>query len=167
MFRHLGLVGVVAGIVTTSTAFWLLFVVGGLPFFPNLYPEGALPTGFAWYVHVIWAIIPPLFSLLLTFFLGGLVTGGVTSASPGPNGAVGAALLASGSFIWFVAPIVPSMWEPISNPGEAFTGTDNLGNLFELTIMFYTVLPFIVLAGYLGARLGGPLRIGRRGSPSR
>lgn len=160
------LVGVIAGIVTTSAAFWLLFVVVGLPFFPNLYPEGAIPTGFAWYVHVVSATIPPVFSLLLTFFLGGLVAGGVTSASPGPNGAAGAALLASGSFIWFVAPLVPSMWEPVSNPGEAFTISDNLGNLLVLTIMFCAVLPFVVLAGYLGARLGGRLRHWPRSRPS-
>ena len=92
------LLGVVAGIVATSVAFWLLFFIVGLPLFPNLHPEGAIPTGFAWWVHVAVATTPPLVSLLLTFFLGGLAAGGAASASPGPNGVVGAALIAFGGF---------------------------------------------------------------------
>jgi hypothetical protein len=163
VLRRLRLVGIFAGIVATSAAFWLLFLVVGLPLFPNLYPEGVIPTGFAWYVHAALATIPPLLSLLLTFFHGGLVAGGVTSASPGLNGMAGAALMAFGGFIWFVAPLVPSMWEPISNPGEVYTVSDNVGTLLTLTAMFCAVLPFLVLAGYLGARLGGRLRNGLRG----
>jgi hypothetical protein len=71
VLRRLRLVGIFAGIVATSAAFWLLSLVVGLPLFPNLYPEGVIPTGFAWYVHAALATIPPLLSLLLTFFLGG------------------------------------------------------------------------------------------------
>ena len=153
--RRLGLVGVVAGVVATSVVFWLLFFIVGLPLFPNLYPEGVIPTGFAWYIHVVVATIPPLVSLLLTFFLGGLAAGGVASASPGPNGAVSAALTAFGGFTWFVAPLVPSMWEPISNPGEVYTVSENLGNLLTLTTMFCAVLPLVVLAGYVGACVMG------------
>lgn len=160
------LVGVVAGIVATSVAFWLLFFVVGLPLFQNLYPEGMIPTGFAWYAHVVLATISPLISLLLTFFLGGLAAGGVTSASPGPNGVAGAALTAFGGFTWFVAPLVPSMWEPISNPGEVYTVSENLGKFLTLTIMFCAVFPFVVLVGYLGARVGSHLRNGLRGRPA-
>ena len=167
MLRRLRLVGVVAGIVATSVMFWLFFFIVRLPLFPNLYPEGAIPTGFAWWVHVVAATIPPLISLLLTFFLGGLVVGGVTSASPGTNGVAGAALIAFGGFLWFVAPLVPSLWEPISNPGEVYTVSENLGNLLTLTTVFCAVLPTVVLAGYLGARLGGRLRTAPRGRPAR
>ena len=64
--------------------------------------------------------------------------------------------------MWFVAALVPSIWEPINNPGEIYTVSDNLGNLLTLTAMFCAVLPFVVLAGYLGAKLGGCLRNGPR-----
>jgi hypothetical protein len=43
----------ILSIMATCVAFWLLFFVVGLPLFPNLYPEGAIPTGLAWYVHVV------------------------------------------------------------------------------------------------------------------
>lgn len=165
--RRLRLVGVVAGIVATYVANRLLSLIVRVPFFPNLYPEGVIPTGFAWYVHVASATIPSLMVLFSTFFLGGMASGGVASASPGTNGAVGAALIAFGVFIWTVAPLVPSMWEPISNPGEVYTVSENLGNLLTLTIMFCAVLPLVVLAGYLGARLGGRLRNGLRGRSAR
>jgi hypothetical protein len=55
------------------------------------------------------------------------------------------------------------MWEPISNPGEVYTVSDNVGTLLTLIAMFCAVLPFVVLAGFLGARLGGRLRNGLRG----
>lgn len=149
---------IIVGVVATSATFWLLFLVVGLPLFPNLYPEGAIPTGTAWYVHVVRATLPPLASLLLTFFLGGLVSGGVTSVSWEFYGALSVAVTAFGGFAWFVGPLVPWIWEPISNPGEVFTWSDNVGNLIVLSVMFCAVFPFIVFAGYLGGRLGGRLR---------
>jgi hypothetical protein len=151
-------VGVVAGIVATCVAFWLLFFVIRLPLFPNLYPEGVIPTGFAWYVHVVRATIPSVLSLLLTFFLGGLAAGVAGPAFSGRNGALGAAITAIGAFAWFVAPLVPSMWEPMSDHVEVYVLNEGLGTLIALTIMFCVVLPFIILAGYLGARFGGRLR---------
>ncbi|HEX6708719.1 MAG TPA: hypothetical protein VF068_00180 [Rubrobacter sp.] len=78
----------------------------------------------------------------------------MAAASPGPNGAVSAALTAIGAFAWLVAPLVPSMWEPISNPGKVYTVSENLGTLIALTTMFCAVLPLVVLSGYLGARAG-------------
>ena len=156
--RRVRLVSIIVGVVATCAVFWLLFLVVGLPLFPNLYPEGAIPTGFAWYVHVVRATLPPLGSLLLTFFLGGLASGGMASSSPGLNGASSVAVAAFGGFAWFVGPLVPWIWEPISNPGEVFTRSENVGNLIVLSVVFCAVLPFVILAGYLGGRLGGRLR---------
>ncbi len=150
-------VSLVVGVMATSAAFWLLLVFG-LPILPGLYPEGAIPTGLAWYVHLVRATAPPLTFLLLTFFLGGLAAGRAASTSPGLNGAVGAAITAFGGFAWFVGPLVPWIRVPISNPGEVFTRSDNVGNLITLSVVFCAVLPFVVLAGYLGGRLGGRTR---------
>ena len=88
--------------------------------------------------------------------------GGVATASPGPTGAVSAALTAICAFAWSVAPLVPSMWEPTSNPGEVYS--ENLGTLIALTTMFCAVLPLVVLSGYLSMRVGGRLRNGLRRS---
>jgi hypothetical protein len=152
--RRLGLVSVVAGVVATSVAFWLIRVVVGLPLFPNLYPEGAIPTGFAWYIHVVLFTFPPLASLLLSFFLGGLAAGGVASATPGSNGAVSAALTGFGGFTWFVMPLLPLLWEPSGNHGEVYVLNEGLGTLIAASVTFCAVLPLVVLSGYLGARVG-------------
>lgn len=139
--------------VATCVVLWLLFFVVDLPLFPNLYPEGAIPTGIAWYAHVVRATLPPL-----TLFLGGLISGVVAPGFRGLNGAVSAAVPALGAFAWFVGPLVPWTWEPIINPDEAYTRVENLGNLLEVSVVFCAVFSFVILAGYLGERLGGRLR---------
>ena len=90
--RRIRLVSIIFGVVATCVFFWLLFLVAGLPLFPSLYPEGAIPTGLDWYVHLVRATVPPLTSLLLVFSLGGLVSGAVPSGSPGLAGASSVAL---------------------------------------------------------------------------
>lgn len=95
---------------------------------------------------------------LLAPFLGGLLGGRVTAASPGTNAATGAAVAAFGIFAWFVGPLVPWIWEPISNPGEAYTRSDNVNNLLVVSVVFCGILPFVVLAGYLGGELNARLR---------
>jgi hypothetical protein len=102
-----------------------------------------------------------LAAVLLAPFLGGLLVGRVIAASPGTNAAVGAAVAAVGVFAWFVGPVVPWIWEPISNPGEAYTRSDNVNNLIVVSAVFCGIVPFIILAGYLGGRLGGRLRAPR------
>ncbi len=69
---------------------------------------------------------------LLAPFPGGLLGGRVTAASSGTNAATGAAVAAFGIFAWSVGSfLVPWIWEPISNPGEAYTRSDNVNNLLS------------------------------------
>ena len=103
-----------------------------------------------------------LAAVLLAPFLGGLLVGRVIAASPGTNAAVGAAVGAAvaavGIFAVVMGPLVPWIWEPISNPGEAYTRSENVGNLFVVSAVFCGILPFIALAGFFGGRLGQRLR---------
>ncbi len=99
-----------------------------------------------------------LIAVLLAFLLGGIPVGWVVGAFPGFNGALSTAVTAFGGLALFAVPILPWIWEPISNPGEAATRSENLYNLLEVGVMFCLVLPFIVLAGYLGGKLGRILR---------
>ncbi len=95
-----------------------------------------------------------LIALLLAFFIGGLLVGGLVAASPGLNGAVSAATAAVGCFAWYAGPLVPGIWEPISHPGEVYTRAENISNLLVLSVLFCAVSPFAVLMSYLGGRLG-------------
>ena len=56
-------------------------------------------------------------SVLLAFSLGGLVVDGMVAASPGLNGAVGAAVAALGASAWYAGPLVPWIWRWCS-PGR-------------------------------------------------
>lgn len=155
--------GVFGGIMATCVAFWLLFFVVGLPLLPTLDPEGVeLPTGLAWFAHVVSATLPPLASWLLVFAMGGLVVGVIVPAFPGLNAALSAATTLFGGFAWFVGPAVvstvPWLWQPISNPGEVYTRADTISKLLEISVVFCAVFPLIVLAGYLGSRAGTLLR---------
>jgi hypothetical protein len=163
MLRHIRWMGVGAGVVATCVAFWLLFLVVGQPLFPNLYPEGVeLPTGLAWYVHVVSATLPPLASWLLAFAVGGLAVGVLESAFQGLNAALSAAITALGGFAWWVGPVIPPVitwtWEPISNPGEVYTRADTISKLLEVSVVFCAVLSLFILAGYVGGRVGALLR---------
>ncbi len=95
-----------------------------------------------------------LIALLLAFFIGGLLVGGLVAAFPGLNGAVSAATAAVGCFAWYAGPLVPWIWEPISHPGEVYTRAENISNLLGLSVLFCAVFPFAVLMSYLGGRLG-------------
>ena len=155
--------GVVVGVAATCVAFWMLFFAMGLPLLPTYLSEGVeLPTGLAWYAHVVSVTVPPLASWLLAFALGGLVVGVVVPAFSGLNGALGAATTLFGGFAWFVGPAlvsaVPWLWEPVSNPGEIYTRADTLSKLIEISVVFCAVFPLIVLAGYVGGRVGTLLR---------
>ena len=59
--------------------------------------------------------------VLLAFFLGGLLAGRIASSFPGSNGAASAGLGAAAIFAYVVVPLVPWIWEPISNGGEVYT----------------------------------------------
>jgi hypothetical protein len=152
-------VAVGAGVLATCVAFWLLFIVVGLPLFTNLYPEGVvLPTGLAWYVHVVSATLPPLASWLAAFAVGGLVVGVAAHAFSGLNGALSAAVTALGGFAWWVWGLIPWVFLTPSNPGQAYTRAENVGDLIFFIVVFCVLFPFVVLAGCIGGRLGGRLR---------
>lgn len=99
-----------------------------------------------------------LIAVLLAPFLGGLLVGRVVDAFAGTTAAISAAVAAVGLFAWFFGPLVPWIWEPISNLGEAYTRSDNIDNLIIVSVVFCAILPFVMLAGYLGGKLGSRLR---------
>lgn len=111
--------------------------------------ENALFTALSGVSHLV--------AVLLASFLGGLLVGRLIAAFPGTNAAIAALVAAVGVFAWFVWPLVPWIWEPISNPAEVYTRSDNVNTLFEASVVFCVILPFIVLAGYLGGKWGGHL----------
>jgi hypothetical protein len=96
--------------------------------------------------------------VLIAFFLDGLLVGLVIAVYAGTNAAISAVLVAVGVFAWFLGPLVPWIWEPISNPGEVYTRSEYIGNLIEASVGFFLVFPFIALAGYFGGKLGARLR---------
>ena len=63
-------------------------------------------------------------------------------------------------------PLVPWIWGPISNPGEVYTRSENVGNLIVVSVVFCGILPFIALAGFFEGRLGRRLRPPSRGALS-
>ncbi len=73
---------------------------------------------------------------------------------PGFNGMVSAALTAFGGFAWFVGPVVRWIWEPITNPGELYSRSENLNDVLVLSAIFCATLPLVVLASYLNAEAG-------------
>ena len=160
--RRIRWAGVIVGAAATALISFLLALFVSSVIVARLYrafiAEGAGMTAREDALFNILSGVSHLVAVLLAFFLGGLVAGGVAAAFPGLNGAVGAAVVALGSFAWFVAPLVPWIWEPISNPGEVYTRFENLGNLLRVSLAHCAVLPFVVLAGYAGGKLGGRLR---------
>lgn len=160
MVGRLELVGVLVGVAATALAFWLLFFVGSSVIFPNPYPEGAMPVDRARYVQVVLDALLLLVPLLLTFFLGGLAAGMMVSAFPGQHGGLVTALTSFGGFAWFVRPLLPLLWEPGGQHGEVYVLNEGLGTLIVLSATFCGLLPFVVIAGYAGGRVGGRLRNG-------
>ncbi len=55
---------------------------------------------------------------------------------------------------WFVGPVVRWIWEPISNPGEHYSRSENLNDVLVLSAIFCATLPLVVLASYLNAEAG-------------
>jgi hypothetical protein len=71
-----------------------------------------------------------------------------------------------GTFLWYAGALVPWVFVTPGDPGEAYTRSENVGNLLVVAMAFGAVFPIVVLAGYLGGRLGGRLLRGgqREGS---
>ena len=70
-----------------------------------------------------------LSALILAFFLSSILVGRTISAFPELNGAVSAATAAVLGLVWLVGPVVRWIWEPINDPGEAYTRSDNLNTV--------------------------------------
>lgn len=134
-------------------------VLMGPVVYPTLYPDGATPIGDARYIHVALAVLLPLGSLLLAFVLGGLAAGGVVATFPGKSSALGATLTAFGGLAWFAG---PSLWEPNRGHNEVYVLNEGPGALISVGAAFCVLLPFVVVAGYVGGRVGGSLRNGLR-----
>jgi hypothetical protein len=162
MLRQVRWVGILLGIAATpplSLGFniFVSSVIDSRLYRANI-AEGAGVTAREDAMYNTFSNASHLIAILLAPFLAGLLVGMLVAAFPGTNAAIGAAVSAVGIFAWFVGPLVPWIWEPISNPGEVYTRSENLGNLLEVSVIFFLVLPFIALAGYFGGKLGGRLR---------
>ena len=150
------------GVAATLVVLSLLFGVVGLPLYPRGQPEGAVPTGLAWYVFCDVQPVDSSVLLFLAFFLGNLVVGVVAPSSPGLNGAVSAVGVVALAFAWLLATVLPGLLRPISSPGDVYTRTENLQMFLIYAVALCFVLPFAALAGFLGGRLGRRLRAASR-----
>lgn len=155
-------VAMVAGIAVAGPLAFLftilVFSVVDSRLYGAFIAEGAGTTAREQTLFDVFSGASHLVAVLLAFFLGGLLAGRIASSFPGSNGAVSAGLGAAAVFAYVVGPLIPWIWEPISNPGEAYTRSDNLNSLLEFGVVFCVALPFVVLSGYLGGLLGGRLR---------
>ncbi len=115
--------------------------------------------GFERYRFIILGALRVLLSLFAIFFLGSVVTGAVVSAYPGLNGVVSAVATQMGTFLWYAGGLIPWIFVAPTNPGEAYTRDENVGTLLLVAVAFCAVFPVVVLAGYLGGRLGSHLRL--------
>ena len=136
----------------------LVFAVVDSRLYGAFIAEGAGTTAREQTLYDVFSGASHLVAVLLAFFLGGLLAGRIASSFPGSNGAASAGLGAAVVFAYVVGPLIPWIWEPISNPGEAYTRSDNLDVLLQLGIVFCVALPFVALSGYLGGLLGGRMR---------
>ena len=67
-------------------------------------------------------------------------------------------LAATGGFVLLFHSLMVWIFVVPDGAAEAYPRNDNLGTLEVLLTGFAFVLPFIVLAGYLGGRLGSRLQ---------
>lgn len=95
-----------------------------------------------------------LTAALFAAFCGGVVAGGSDRAYPGVRGAASAMTAALAVLLLLAAPLLLWMWDPVENPGEAYTRSETLSNLLVVGVVLCVVSPFAVLAGYLGGRFG-------------
>lgn len=166
VLRRVEWVGVLLGGAATVLVVLLLEVFVVSPISSYLYgvfaverPGGATSfTGRAWNTYVALSTSLVLVALPLAFFAGGLVVGRLVSSFPGLNGVAGAAGVVAAGFAWLLATALPGILDPINNPGDVYTRSENLQMFLIWGTAFCAVSPFVVLAGFLGGRLGGQLK---------
>ena len=144
--------------VATTLALLVLVLIFLSRFLPEPMPEGVDLSGPVWVARVVLSASVALGAFLLAFILGSFVAGLLVSPSPGLGGAISALLAATGGFVWYTFDLMVWIFVVPDGAAEAYTRNDNLGTLEVLLTGFAFVLPFIVLAGYLGGRLGSRLQ---------
>ena len=95
-----------------------------------------------------------LSALPLALFLGGLVVGGLVRSSPGLNGALSGAVVVAIGLAWSSANTLALLLNTMSD-----TPFDDAEKFLIVTAAICVISPGAILAGYLGGRLGGRLRI--------
>ena len=158
---RIGWLGVIAGVaVTIALALALTYFVGSVidPYLYSLFtvekPGGVTSfTGRAWNNYMMLSSAVYLAVLPVAVFVGGLVVGRVVRSAPELNGVMSALVVMVAVLVWFVATVLPTVLDLISDPRS-----EDLGNLFALVVAFCVDFPLVVLASYVGGRLGGYLR---------
>lgn len=162
MLREIRCLGVILGVAASLLLAYLLtafvFLVIDAYLYDTFIAEGTGVTAREDAFYSWLSNLSHLSALILAFFLSSVLVGRIVLASPELNGAMSAATATLIGFVLLVGPVVRWIWEPISNPGEAYTRSDNLNTLVFLALVFCVLLPFITLAGCLGGWLGGRLR---------
>jgi uncharacterized membrane protein len=93
-------------------------------------------------------------ALLLAFLVGGLVVGRFATSHAGLNGAVMGVVILAIPFVWLLGSIVIVLLNPAGSPGEVITRSESLRMLVAAFVVYSVFFPIIVLAGFLGGRVG-------------
>ncbi|MGF1473582.1 MAG: hypothetical protein ACFB50_17815 [Rubrobacteraceae bacterium] len=94
-------------------------------------------------------------SLLLCFFIGGLVAGRCAISHAGLNGAVVGIVILAVPFLSLLVGLGLVLLEPVRNPGDVYTRAENIGMLGAALVVYSVISPVMVLSGFLGGRVGG------------
>ncbi len=163
MLRNVGFVGVAVGVAVTTLLVLLLETIVLPPINLYLYDLSAVEraggavsfTGGAWNTYMVLSTSLMLGALPVSFLLGGVSAGMVARSRPGISGLASAVVVVALGFALLLATALPWLMEPISNPGDVYTRSENLQMLFLWGTAFCAVSPFALLVGYLGGRVGG------------
>ena len=163
VLRNVRVADVAAGVVVTTLLIMLLETLVLPPINLYLYDLFAVEraggavsfTGRAWNSYMVLSTSLMLGALPVSFFVGGVSAGVMARSRPGFSGLASAIAVVVIGFVWLLATALPGLMDPISNPGEVYTRSENLQMLFLWGTAFCAVSPFALLAGYLGGKVGG------------
>ena len=155
---RIGWLGVMAGVAVTIPLVLALTILVGSVIDPYLYdlfavekPGGVTSfTGKSWNNYMMLSSAFYLAVLPVAVFVGGFVVGRMVRSAPGLNGVVSALVVMVVGLVWFLATVLPTVLDLISDPRS-----EDLGNLFVLVVAFCVDFPLVALASYVGGRLGG------------
>jgi len=163
VLRNVGVRGVAVGTAVTVLLTLLLETIVLPPVNLYLYDLFAVErgggavsfSGRAWNTYTVLSTALMLRALPVSFLLGGVSAGVTARSHPGVNGLASAMVVVALGFAWLLATALPVLIDPISNPGEVYTKSENLQMLFLWGTAFCIVSPLALLVGYLGGRVGG------------